>query len=280
MVLRYLFLLCACSLLACCQQPKRVRDEGVYRVDARVHAQSAFPRIDTLVLHYTAGDFVSSLQTLTGPNVSAHYLIPEVPPLSAGKPVVWQLVPENKRAWHAGASYWRGATRINDTSVGIELVNRGFSHQLLGNRFYPFNTAQIDVLIPLMRAIITRYQIPAYNVVGHADIAPRRKVDPGPLFPWARLAQNGIGAWPDAGRVAFYQAGLPDTQEVNRTRLLNVLADYGYAVAPVSDSDQQTAVISAFQMHFRPADYRGIADAQTLAIAEALREKYPRGHKH
>lgn len=260
-------------LAGCSSQPGLI-DHGTYKIDTAHQAPSAFPRITSLVIHYTAGDFDSALATLMGPNVSAHYLIPERPPRSGNKPVIWQLVPEDKLAWHAGVSYWRGYTHLNGTSVGIELENDGWRQVNGQKQFEPFNGPQIAVLIQLAKDIIERYQIPPQNVVAHADIAPLRKDDPGPLFPWQRLAENGIGAWPDSGRVAWYLSGRAPYTAVDTGDLLQLLARYGYQVTPEMTGAQQRRVITAFQMHFRPARYDGTADAETQAIAEALLEKY------
>ncbi|WP_058913064.1 N-acetylmuramoyl-L-alanine amidase [Entomohabitans teleogrylli] len=265
------------ALLSGCAGNTGIEDRGAYKVDVRHQAPAAYSRVKVLVIHYTAGDFDTSLATLTGHDVSAHYLIPAVPPQSGAKPVIWQLVPEEKLAWHAGISFWRGATRINDTSVGVELENDGWRLAAGKKQFAPFQPAQIAALEKLARSIIERYQIKPWNVVAHADIAPQRKDDPGPLFPWRQLAQQGIGAWPEAGRVNFYLFGRPGWQPVDRLSLLDLLSRYGYEVAPEMTPQQQQRVIAAFQMHFRPARYDGVADAETEAIARALLEKYGQG---
>lgn len=268
-------------LAGCASKPevadKTVVDKGDFIVDTSHTARAAYPRVKVLVIHYTADDFAGSLSTLTDQNVSSHYLIPDTPPTSGGKPVIWQLVPESELAWHAGVSFWRGATRINDTSIGIELENKGFTRQGRVKQFYPFNPAQISALEKLAKVIIARYQIQPQNVVAHADIAPQRKVDPGPLFPWQQLAQQGVGAWPDANRVNFYLNGRGPYQPVDKRGLLDLLSRYGYQVTPEMSSEQQKRVIQAFQMHFRPKEYSGLPDAQTEAIAEALLEKYGQG---
>ncbi len=261
-------------LLAGCATEKGVVDKGGYELDTRRQAQAAYPRIKVLVIHYTADDFGSSLATLTDKNVSSHYLIPAVPPQHNGKPRIWQLVPERDLAWHAGVSFWRGATRINDTSIGIELENRGWQKSDGQKRFVPFEPAQIAALIPLAKDIIQRYDIKPQNVVAHADIAPQRKDDPGPLFPWQALAQQGIGAWPDPARVAFYLNGQPRYQPADPAVLLDLLSRYGYEVPENISLAQQKRVIMAFQMHFRPQVWNGLADVETVAIAEALLEKY------
>ncbi|XTZ37081.1 N-acetylmuramoyl-L-alanine amidase [Salmonella enterica] len=267
-------LLLLALLITGCVSEKGIIDKEGYQLDTRRQAQAAYPRVKVLVIHYTADDFDVSLATLTDKQVSSHYLIPANPPLYGGKPRIWQLVPERELAWHAGASFWRGATRINDTSIGIELENRGWQQGATGKRFSPFASAQINALIPLARDIIKRYNIAPQNVVAHADIAPQRKDDPGPLFPWQALAAQGIGAWPDAGRVAFYLNGRSPYEAVDSASLLDLLARYGYDVKPGMSSIEQQRVIMAFQMHFRPALWNGSADAETQAIAEALLEKY------
>ena len=239
-------------LLAGCVTEKGIIDKGAYELDTRHQAQAAYPRIKVLVIHYTADDFDSSLATLTDKNVSSHYLIPASPPAPDGKPRIWQLVPESELAWHAGISFWRGTNRINDTSVGIELENRGWQTRDGVKTFTPFAPAQIAALIPLARDIIARYDIQPQNVVAHADIAPQRKDDPGPLFPWQQLAQQGIGAWPDPARVAFYLNGRPRYQEVERGALLDVLKRYGYEVPDNATEQQQKRVISAFQSTSAP----------------------------
>ncbi|WP_395301462.1 N-acetylmuramoyl-L-alanine amidase [Enterobacter sp. ECC-175] len=264
-------------MLAGCATEKGVVDKGAYELDTRHQAQAAYPRIKVLVIHYTADDFDTSLATLTDKNVSSHYLIPARPPAPDGKPRIWQLVPESELAWHAGISFWRGTNRINDTSVGIELENRGWQMINGQKRFTPFEPAQISALIPLAKDIIARYSIKPENVVAHADIAPQRKDDPGPLFPWEALHRQGIGAWPDADRVAFYMNGRPRFQAVEQSALLDLLARYGYEVPDKGTPQQLKRVIMAFQMHFRPQLWNGAADVETMAIAEALLEKYGQG---
>ncbi|WP_024547772.1 N-acetylmuramoyl-L-alanine amidase [Siccibacter turicensis] len=274
---RRLWLCALALLLAGCAGEKGVIDRGGYKVDTRRQAQAAYPRVKVLVIHYTADDFDTSLATLTDKHVSSHYLIPATPPLEGGKPLIWQLVPERELAWHAGASFWRGANRINDTSIGIELENRGWIKVNGAKQFVPFNPPQIAVLTDLARDIIARYDIKPQNVVAHADIAPQRKDDPGPLFPWQQLAAQGVGAWPEASRVAFYLNGRDPYCPVDTALLLDALERYGYPVTPDMTPAQQKRVIQAFQMHFRPALWSGVADAQSLAIAEALLEKCGQG---
>nr|WP_220496712.1 N-acetylmuramoyl-L-alanine amidase [Serratia sp. OS31] len=263
-------------MLAGCQSAPQSTtiDRGDYQLETLHQAQGADQRIRFLVMHYTAEDFHSSLKTLTDEHVSAHYLLPAHPPLVQGKPVAFQLVPEALRAWHAGASTWRGRTNLNDTSIGIEIVNRGFNHTLLFTHWQPYTPQQIALLIPLSRDIIQRYGIQPTDVVGHSDIAPQRKQDPGPLFPWRQLAQAGIGAWPDEQQVQKLLAGRDRRATVPLAPLIEKLARYGYGIDSQWDVRQQKNVLAAFQMHFRPSDYRGEPDAETEAIVDALLLKY------
>ena len=205
------------------------------------------PTVDMLVIHYTGmTSAAAALDRLcdAAAQVSAHYLIDE-------DGTVYALVPESQRAWHAGVSFWRGQTDINTRSVGIELVNPG--HEF---GYRPFPAAQIDALIALADGICRRHPIAARNVVGHADIAPQRKQDPGELFPWAQLAASGLGVWPQAAPAA-------DPQD-----LIAALSQWGY------DARDPTAAITAFQRHFRPTRIDGRADAETTAIANRLLSQY------
>lgn len=136
---RFLSLLLLALLLVGCAGEKGIVDKDGYQLDTRRQAQAAYPRIKVLVVHYTADDFDVSLATLTDKQVSSHYLIPAHPPVHHGKPRIWQLVPESELARHAGISYWRNATRINDTSIGIELENRGWQNVAGMKRFTPLS---------------------------------------------------------------------------------------------------------------------------------------------
>jgi len=270
-------ILLAIGLVGCQNAPSQHQlvNRGTYLVEDRHQAQGVDQRIRFLVLHYTAEDFHSSLKTLTDEHVSAHYLVPAHPPAENGKYVVWQLVPESQRAWHAGASYWRGRTSLNDTSIGIEIVNKGYQQGMLGKIWVPYTPQQIELVTALSKDIVQRYAIAPQNVVGHMDIAPQRKLDPGPLFPWRQLAEQGIGAWPDQNRVDYYLAGRAKTAPVDVLTLQKKLAAYGYDIAPSGSNDSASRnAIAAFQMHFRPANYLGEPDAETEATVDALIEKY------
>ncbi|MGF6758833.1 N-acetylmuramoyl-L-alanine amidase [Paraburkholderia sp. GAS42] len=250
-------------------------DRGTYLADTRWHAQNADSRVRFLVMHYTEIDEAKSLRVLTTEGVSAHYVVPDAPDIEHGEPVIFQLVPENQRAWHAGVSYWQGTTELNAASIGIENVNLGPVDTPQGRGWQPYPPAQVDALIRLAKDIVTRYNIPPTRVVGHSDVAPQRKIDPGPLFPWKPLYDAGVGAWPDAPTVSAHLAGRDPAAPVDVLGLQRKLARYGYEIATDGVLDDRTRrVFAAFQMHFRPRDYAGNPDAETEAIAEALLDKY------
>ncbi|MDN7904887.1 N-acetylmuramoyl-L-alanine amidase [Burkholderia diffusa] len=261
------------GLLAACTSPSLV-ERGTYYADTSLHARGADSRIRFLVMHYTESDEAKSLRTLTGDSVSAHYVVPPQPRVEHGMPVVYQLVPESKRAWHAGVSEWQGTTELNAASIGIENVNRG-PLDPQERTWQPYPPEQVDALIRLSKDIVARYGISPTRVVGHSDIAPQRKIDPGPLFPWHALAQAGVGAWPDDATVAARLGGRDPHALVDVRELQLKLARYGYDVPTDGVLDARTQrVFAAFQMHFRPSDYAGNPDAGTDAIAQALLDKY------
>jgi len=199
--------------------------------------------IDTLIIHYT--DMTSAkgaLAWLTNPlsQVSAHYLIDE-------QGHIYQMVEEDKRAWHAGESYWQGRTDINSCSIGIELSNSGHSHG-----YQPFPINQIRSLLKLSQKIITRWNIPSSRILGHSDIAPQRKQDPGHLFPWKNLAQKGLGVWP---------------KKIRKQKAIDVVASLsqiGY------ETTSPSCALLAFQRHFQPHKVDGIADKETLSLLQGL----------
>jgi len=211
--------------------------------------------IDMLLLHYTGMETAAAaLERLCDPaaRVSAHYVIDE-------DGATWRLVPEDRRAWHAGRAAWQGAADINARSIGIELVNPG--HEF---GYRPFPEAQMRALIALCRDILARHAIPPARVLGHSDVAPTRKTDPGELFDWPRLAQAGIGLWPQPGT----PAASPD-----RAAALGLLRAIGYdtdGIAAAQDADPETAAIKAFQRRYRPARIDGEVDAETAALIEAV----------
>lgn len=219
--------------------------------------------IDTLVLHYTGMKSAdAALERLCDPeaSVSAHYLIDE-----EGK--VYRMVPELRRAWHAGVSSWAGETDINDRSIGIELANPG--HEF---GYRPFAEPQMAALEQLAGEIVTRFDIPARRVLGHSDIAPARKQDPGEFFDWRRLARKSIGIWPEV--VAQPRQGTtlgPGDSGMAVGEMQSTLAAFGYGVSPSGEYDMQTTdVVLAFQRHFRPRVVDGAFDPESDAILRAL----------
>ncbi|MEK6422963.1 MAG: N-acetylmuramoyl-L-alanine amidase [Burkholderia gladioli] len=262
------------ALLAGCASPALV-DRGTYVADTSHPAQGADSRVRFLVMHYTESDDQRALFVLTHNEVSAHYLIPSHPARRNGEPVVLQLVPENRRAWHAGVSDWQGTTELNAASIGIEIVNAGPLDAPADRTWQPYAPDQVEAVVKLAKDIVTRYGIPPTRVVGHSDIAPQRKIDPGPAFPWLALYRAGVGAWPDDATVAARLAGRAPGDPADVRGLQLKLARYGYDVATDGVLDARTRrVFAAFQMHFRPASYSGNPDAQTDAIAQALLDKY------
>jgi N-acetylmuramoyl-L-alanine amidase len=203
--------------------------------------------VDMLVLHYTgmktAEEALARLCDYDAA-VSAHYTVDR-------DGTVYAHVPETERAWHAGVSYWAGERNVNARSIGIELVNPGHDFG-----YVPFAEAQIAALIELAQGILSRHPIPAKRVVGHSDVAPARKKDPGELFPWWRLAAEGIGVW-------------PASQMQSSGDFATDLARFGYGVPPEVDAPLEY-VIAAFQRHFRPACIDGMADAECAELLASL----------
>lgn len=228
-------------------------------------AKGQASRARFLVLHYTVSDRANSIKILTQQEVSAHYLVTDDP-----VPTIYNLVDERNAAWHAGNSSWKNFTQLNNSSIGIEIVNPGWKDTPNGRVYAPFNQAQVDALIPLVRDIVTRHHIAPENVLGHSDIAPLRKQDPGPMFPWRQLAAAGLVTWPDANRVAaivpIFQAQLPPVAWYQKK-----LATWGYGLVQSGVWDEQTrTVLAAFQMKYRPANIAGVPDVETAALLEAL----------
>ncbi|NNM70829.1 N-acetylmuramoyl-L-alanine amidase [Enterovirga aerilata] len=219
-------------------------------------------RPDLLLLHYTGMPTAEmALQRLRDPaaEVSAHYVV-----LEDG--TVVQLVPEDRRAHHAGVSYWAGETDINSCSIGIEIVNPGHEGGLP-----PYPEEQITSVIELCRAIVDHWGIVPERVLAHSDVAPSRKEDPGELFPWDRLAEAGIGHWvapqPPTGEVMLQPGDTGPEVEA----LQDALAFYGYSLQASGTYDEPTRqVVTAFQRHFRPARVDGVVDSSTLATLRNL----------
>ena len=217
-------------------------------------------RIDMLVLHYTGMQSAeAAIERLCnfGAKVSAHYVVEE-------NGTVWRLVPEARRAFHAGVSCWEGETDLNAVSIGIEIVNPG--HEWGYRQFPDVQMASVEALC---RDLIARHPIPPHRIVGHSDIAPERKADPGELFGWARLARAGIGIWPQPRPDGA--GGRGQTIEAGAAALAD-LAAIGYCVT----SSVGTAVVTAFQRRFRPERWDGRLDLETAERLAEVRAAYHR----
>ncbi len=231
--------------------------------DPLVHREQPSPNfnerqlpISMVVLHYTDMKPVeTALEKMCDPEaeVSAHYCITE-------EGEVIRLIPEDKRAWHAGVSYWRGHKDVNSASIGIELDHPGHA---LGYR--GFADAQIEALVPLLHRIVKAYDIPRANVVGHSDVSPLRKLDPGELFPWERLAEYGL-CLPRPDKLS------PDPVFDNDAAFYLALERFGYDI-----TDGRKAV-EAFQRRWRPERIDGVIDGEVRAILFQLLLDRDRGH--
>lgn len=224
------------------------------------HGPRAKP-VSALVLHYTGMPTAEgALELLCSPvrEVSAHYFVEE-----SGR--VLQLVPEERRAWHAGVSYWAGETDMNSASIGIEIAHPGHIDP------HPYPAPQIEATIALARDICERRNIAPARVLAHSDIAPRRKIDPGEFFPWEKLAAAGVGRHvasppPDDGPALEL-----DMAGEAVSRLQSQLASFGYKIAETGIYDDDTAsAVAAFQRHFRRARVDGRADACTIEVLARL----------
>ncbi len=234
----------------------RIRDQPSPTHDER----PAGTPVDMIVLHYTGmQSAAAAIERLRDPaaKVSCHYVVEE-------DGAVWRLVAEQRRAFHAGASYWRGNSGLNDRSIGIEIVNPG--HEW-GYRDFP--VLQTAVVCDLCLEILSRHAIAARDVVAHSDIAPDRKQDPGEKFDWQGLARNGVGLWPaDAADLGTGQVA---TDAVALREVRAALADIGYRVAPRGGLDPAlSATLRAFQRHWRPEAVTGQPDIGTMARLVAV----------
>jgi N-acetylmuramoyl-L-alanine amidase len=239
-------------LSGCAAQPK---------IDTRYQAVSQDSRVQFIVLHYTQIDFAHSLHRLTQEEVSSHYLIDDEPP------TVYRLVDESRRAWHAGPSYWQGYTHLNSNSIGIEIVNLGNGGDPSA-AYAEYPEQQIKQVIELVRDIERRHGVRPDRVLGHCDIQPMTKQDPGPRFPWYQLALAGLIVWPDPEAVAAarvqYVLKLPSVAWFQQH-----LVAHGFDVPQNGQLDAVTrAALSAFQMKYRSARYDGAPDAESAALLE------------
>lgn len=222
---------------------------------------------DMIVLHYTGmPDVEGAIAQLctTGTEVSAHYIV-----LEDGRIV--QSVPESKRAWHAGASYWAGEEDINSCSIGVEIINRGHDWG------YPdFPLRQIAAVIALCRGIMLRRKVPSHRVLGHSDVAPARKKDPGEKFPWHSLANSGVGHWVQPAPIVRGETLKLGNISDDVAGMQLAFGHYGYRIPTDGKYDGATMeVVTAFQRHFRPARVDGVADQSTMSTLHALLSSLP-----
>jgi N-acetylmuramoyl-L-alanine amidase len=242
--------------------------------NARIRSNSFRPRtepVDTLVLHYTALDLATSLRVLRDQGVSAHYVLAE-------DGTAYRILEDNEVAYHAGVSMWRGKTGVNARSIGVEIVN------LDGNE-YEYPAVQIAALIELCRMILERNPgISPGNVVGHSDVAPKRKVDPGAKFPWQQLADAGIGRWPTdireepVGTAPEIQSlleacGYPKEHAYGmKGEGFTYVADPGNPPADVTKVVRVSTqdILEAFQLRYQPGNVTGAATTATMGMLRTL----------
>ncbi|MGB6129130.1 MAG: N-acetylmuramoyl-L-alanine amidase [Psychrilyobacter sp.] len=254
-----------------------------YRIDSKTYKATGYSeRVRFIILHYTAIDRERSIRALTQEKVSSHYLVTD-----KRQDPIYQLVSLEKRAWHAGISEFAGRTNLNDSSIGIEIVNKGYKKMIVdldmenevkniaNRKFYPYKDYQIKKIGRLLQDLVKEYKISPKNILGHSDVAPTRKQDPGPMFPWEQLYKEyGVGAWyEDEDFHKFYDEGL--YEKYSEADIQMELRRYGYGIKISGKNDGETIkVIGAFQSHFRPIRVTGEMDLETFAILKALNQKY------
>jgi len=239
---------------------------NITRLDSPNFDERTLP-ISLLVLHYTGMENGAvALERLCDPNakVSAHYVVEE-----DGQ--IFQLVDEDKRAWHAGVSEWQGEININSASIGIEIVNGGHDFPDAEGKLPAFPDAQINALIPLCKDILSRHG--PLSILAHSDIAPARKMDPGEHFPWHGLATEGIGVWPDVKtqdtRILFETGSRDRGIAIVQRGLAHI--GYGARVTGVMDI-QTVEIVQAVQRRYRPKKIDGVVDVETMDIIKTLAE--------
>ena len=253
---------------------------GKFKVDSDSYVSlGRNERIQFVVVHYTATNNEYSIKELISNRVSAHFLV-----LDEDDDKIYNLVPLDQRAWHAGASSFRGRTNLNDTSIGIEIVSDGIARSRRNdpNRYPPYDAyleytpTQIEKVAQIIKYVTARYNIPARNIIGHSDIAPSRKKDPGAKFPWKELYEKyNIGTWyNESDKQAFM-----NEEKFNATSISDIkeeLRKYGYEINRTNEWDRDSRdVVYAFQLHFNPKNATGDMDLETFAILKALNKKYP-----
>lgn len=268
-MLRRIALCLATSLVASCTSGPVI--------DRSLTTQDQNSRAKYLILHYTVLDAAASLKEFTGQTAvraSIHYLVTD-----GDHPKIYGLVDESRNAWHAGVGGgWKADRSINNTSIGIEIVNRGWVDGPNGKQWFPFPDAQMDILVPLIADIARRNHIAPENILGHSDVAPQRKQDPGALFPWKRLVDAGLVAWPDpaiaADRTRAYAGHVPDAAWFQHK-----LAAIGYVVPDDGTWNEDSRnVLIAFQTRYRPSKIDGEMDAESAGLLDSPMVLRPAGH--
>jgi len=225
-----------------------------------------------VVLHYTGMESGAAARArLIDPEakVSAHYIVWE-----DGR--VEMLVTEDRRAWHAGVGEWQGVTDLNSASIGIEIINGGHDF-LIDGELPPFPSDQIESVVALLRDILDRHTLTPDAVIGHSDLAPTRKQDPGEHFPWQHLAEQGVSIWPHTDEDNLTVLAGPDDGGREVALAQRALAEVGYKQEVTGRMDEMTRLtLAAFQRRFRPKGVDGLLDVQTLARLSSLVDKSPR----
>jgi N-acetylmuramoyl-L-alanine amidase len=260
---------CALALGACSTLPPT---GPRLEIDSTSHQSvSQDSRAQFLILHFTTINNKLSIEVLTRGSVSSHYLVTE--PEDGAPPKIYQFVPDHRRAFHAGVSWWKGSAGLNASSIGIEIVNRGYSDTKEGRIWHEFPKEQMDLVIELTKKIMKEHEIRPERVLGHSDIAPGRKNDPGPKFPWKRFADEGIIPWPDEAMMkakqAEFEQSLPDAAWFQEK-----LTAHGFNVPVSGTLDLPTMnALEAFQMKYRQSKFDGQPDAETAALLFAVTSK-------
>lgn len=283
---KIMFIIVASILLISCSSNEVRKD---FEIDSKKYrAKNYDNRIKGVVLHYTAIDNEKSIRALTQGQVSSHYLITD-----RAKDPIYSLVDDEKRAWHAGRSEFLGRKNLNDSTIGIEIVNLGYRtpkteiHPQVKNLkssresfiekelYIEYDQVQIEKVGFLVKELVYKYNIGPKMVVGHSDISYDRKKDPGPLFPWKYIYDNyGVGAWYEYSDKLLYMN--PETfSKLSVKEIKNEFKKYGYEIPDTLVWDiPSVQAVYAFQMHFRPENIDGVVDLETYAILRALNRKY------
>ena len=252
-----------------------------YKIDSKKYSsKSQNERIRFIIIHYTATTDEVGLRALTQGGVSSHFFIS-----SKDEEPIYNLVPLDKRAWHAGISEFGGRNNLNDTSIGIEITSYGVRDEkkdikdygffIPEDKYIEFTEGQIKKLARLLTNLISQYNIKPIDILGHSDIAPTRKIDPGPKFPWERLFKEyGIGAWYNEKDKKFFM----NEKLYSVTPIFKIKEEfrkYGYKINSTNEWDEESRrVVYSFQAHFNPKGLSGNMDLETFAILKALNKKY------